>query len=247
MPEENGPGGGNARSKLAICAVGVKRSFQMGEVTVPVLKGVDFEVKQGELTVILGYSGSGKTTLLNAIGGLDRPDSGEVWHGEIELTRLSDRELTRFRREHLGFVFQFYNLVPTLNARENIEVASETSADPMDALEALRLVGLEGKQDNFPSQLSGGEQQRVSIARAIARRPRLLLCDELTGALDSDTGRKVLELIVELNEKHGMTIVIITHATPIADLAHRVVRLDSGMITQCLDSTSRRNVSEIDW
>jgi putative ABC transport system ATP-binding protein len=247
MSEELDKSAGIHRLPPAIRAVDVKRSFSMGELTIPVLRGIDFEARQGELTVILGYSGSGKTTLLNAIGGLDRPDSGEIWHGEVELTKLSERELTGYRREHLGFIFQFYNLVPTLTARENIEVASETSADPMDSLEALRLVGLEGKQDNFPSQLSGGEQQRVAIARAVARRPRLLLCDELTGALDSDTGRTILELVVRLNEEHGMTLVVITHATPIADLAHRVVRLDSGRIASCVDNPRRKLVSEIDW
>lgn len=219
----------------------------MGAVEVPVLRGIDFEARCGELTVILGQSGSGKTTLLNVIGGLDRPDSGEVWHGDTELTALDDKQLTLYRRKHLGFVFQLYNLIPTLNARENVEVASETVDDPMDAAEALALVGLEGKEGNFPAQLSGGEQQRVSIARAIARRPAVLLCDELTGALDSETGRRVLELIVKLNAEHGVTIVIITHAVPIADLAHRVVRLDSGRVVECRDNAVRKQPSEIDW
>ena len=225
----------------------VRRSFVVGEVEVPVLRDLHFTIPRGQLTVILGPSGSGKTTALNIIGGIDRPSAGRVLFQGNDLAHLNDRQLTRFRRQHVGFVFQFYNLVPALTARENVEVVTETAQNPMDPVEALERVGLGDRVDHFPAQLSGGEQQRVAVARAIAKRPGLMLCDEPTGALDSGTGRRILELLVRLNEDLGVTLVHITHAAPIADLAHRIVRIDSGRVVEDRENTTRRSVEEIDW
>ena len=211
----------------AIRCVNLHKTYRMGEVDVPVLKGIELEIMRGELTVVLGASGSGKSTLMNLIGGIDRPTSGEVWAGDLNLARLPDRGLTEHRRRRVGFVFQFYNLVPTLTARENVEVSTEIAPNPMDPNEALSLVGLSDRADYFPAQLSGGQQQRVAIARALAKKPSIMLCDEPTGALDASTGQMVLKLITELNRTMGVTIVIITHAAPIARLAHRVVHISS--------------------
>ncbi len=241
-PSEN-----QAENEVALRVVDVHRSFTAGALTVPVLRGVDLDILRGELTVIVGHSGSGKTTLLNVMGALDLPTSGKILFGDLDLAQSAEKRRTRFRREHTGFVFQLYNLVPTLTASENIEVAVEGAPDAMTALEALERVGLGDRGDSFPSELSGGEQQRVAVARAIARRPALLLCDELTGALDSATGRKILDLVVDLNRDLGMTIVVITHASPIADLAHQVVRIDSGVITERRRNEVRKTVAEIDW
>ncbi len=194
----------------------VGKTFQMGEVPVEVLRDINFDVHRGELLVMVGPSGSGKTTLLNIMGGLDSPTVGNVWYGEQNLAAASSRELTRYRRESVGFVFQFYNLVPNLTARENVMVATEISQDPMDVDDMLDLVGLDERIDHFPSQLSGGEQQRVAIARAMAKNPELLLCDEPTGALDFETGKHVLRLLVDLKDRLGKTVLIITHNGAIA-------------------------------
>jgi putative ABC transport system ATP-binding protein len=225
----------------------IRKTYRMGEVDVPVLRGIDLEIYQGELTVILGASGSGKSTLLNMIGGIDRPSAGKVWFDNADLAACTDRELTEYRRRHVGFVFQFYNLVPTLTARENVQVSTEIASDPMMPAEALELVGLAEHLDYFPAQLSGGQQQRVAIARALGKKPSLMLCDEPTGALDFKTGQLVLDTLVQLNKELGATIVIITHAAPIAGLAHRVVHLGSGCIDEVECNEKQLGVEEIAW
>lgn len=211
---------------------GVAKSFQMGEVTVEVLKNISIEVRHGEFLAIVGPSGSGKTTLLNLIGGLDLPTSGEVWFEDELLSEMGPRQLTAYRRDRIGFVFQLYNLVPNLTARENVAMATELSEDPMDVDRALDLVGLSHRRDHFPSQLSGGEQQRVSIARAVAKNPTLLLCDEPTGALDFETGRQVLALLKDLNARLKTTIVVITHNAALAEVANRMIHLRSGEVSE---------------
>jgi len=226
---------------------GVTKTYLMGEVKVPVLHGIDMTIRTGELTVVLGPSGSGKTTLLNIIGGIDAPTTGHVRFNGSELTQLTERQLTDHRRQNVGFVFQFYNLVPTLTARENVQVATEIAADPMDPADALRLVDMADRADHFPAQLSGGEQQRVAIARAIAKQPRLLLCDEPTGALDFTTGQVVLDVLDRLNSDMGVTIVLITHVAPIADLAHHVLRLRSGLVAEHRTNEHRLSAREITW
>lgn len=229
-----------------IRCVDVHKTYIMGEVTVPVLCGIDLDIRRGELTVILGASGSGKSTLLNIIGGIDRPTSGEVWSGGRDVAAMNDRQLTEYRRSRVGFVFQFYNLVPTLTALENVLVSTEVADDPIPPEQALEMVGLKGKMGHFPAQLSGGEQQRVSIARALAKNPGVMLCDEPTGALDANTGRMVLQLLTDLNERLGATIVIITHAGPIASLAHRVARLTMDGVSASLNE-QRARAEDISW
>lgn len=209
----------------------VRRTFHMGEVPVEVLKGISFDVLDGEFLVIVGPSGSGKTTILNLIGGLDSPTAGRILCNGRDLTNASPAELTRYRRDEIGFVFQFYNLVPNLTARENLLVATEISRAPLDVDEVLELVGLTDRAEHFPAQLSGGEQQRVAIARAVAKNPQLLLCDEPTGALDFATGKLVLRLLVDLNQKLRKTIVVITHNTALAQVAGRVIHLSSGLVS----------------
>ena len=213
----------------------------------PCWDGVDFDLNTGSLVVVVGPSGSGKSTLLNIIGGIDQPTSGEVFFESRNLTNVRDAELTAYRRKHVGFVFQFYNLVPTLTAVENVMVSTEISTDPIDPTEALRLVGLEHRMDHFPSQLSGGEQQRVAIARAVAKNPKLLLCDEPTGALDLETGRMILKAIHRLNEELGMTVMIITHNTAIAGLGDRVLRIGSGTIASSEVNVRPIPPEEITW
>lgn len=225
----------------------VHKTFQMGEVTVDALRDVSLEAFPGELLVMVGPSGSGKTTILNLVGGLDTVSSGRVWFADREITAFSPDELTRYRRETIGFVFQFYNLVPNLTARENVMVATELSRDPMEVDEALRLVGLEDRLDHFPSQLSGGEQQRVAIARAMAKNPALLLCDEPTGALDFATGKRVLRLLVDLKRQFGKTVVLITHNAAIAQVADRVVRLRSGQIVEIHANPQPTPPEEVVW
>jgi putative ABC transport system ATP-binding protein len=210
----------------------VGKTYTMGEVRVEVLRHVSLESIAGEFLVMVGPSGSGKSTILNIIGGLDRPTIGRLWYRDQELSAASPAELTRYRRDCVGFIFQFYNLVSNLTARENVMVATEIADDPMDVDQALDLVGLSDRAEHFPSQLSGGEQQRVAVARAIAKRPELLLCDEPTGALDFETGKKVLRLLVDLNRNLGQTVLIITHNTAIAAIADRVIHLRSGEITE---------------
>lgn len=226
---------------------GVGRTFHMGEVPVVVLKNVTLEIRQGEFLAMVGPSGSGKTTILNLIGGLDRPSTGSVWYKDQDLATASNRELTRYRREEIGFVFQFYNLVPNLTARENILVSTEIAESPRDVDEVLRLVGLENRAEHFPSQLSGGEQQRISIARAVAKNPELLLCDEPTGALDFETGKRVLRLLVDLNRTLGKTVVVITHNAALADVADRVIHLRSGEISDVKINASPIAPEEVVW
>ena len=225
----------------------VSKTYQMGEVTVHALKDATLEIQSGELLVIVGPSGSGKSTALNVIGGIDLPSAGQIWYRDQELTKASNRELTRYRREAIGFVFQFYNLVPTLTARENVMAATQISEDPIDAGEVLDMVGLKDRSDFFPSQLSGGEQQRVSIARALAKNPELLLCDEPTGALDYETGIKVLQLLVDLKQRLGKTILIITHNMAIAEIGDRVVHMRSGEITNIVTNEQPLSPKELSW
>ncbi len=225
----------------------VGRTYQMGEVPVQVLRGVTLDIFEEELLVIAGPSGSGKTTLLNIIGGMDRPSHGAATYRDLDLTTASDRRLTTYRRDAIGFVFQFYNLVPTLTARENVMSAAEIANDPLDVDQVLRMVGLEDRMDHFPSQLSGGEQQRVSIARALAKNPRMLLCDEPTGALDFETGKKVLRLLVDLRQEYQKTVLIITHNTAIAAIADRVVHLRSGEVVGIDHHAHPTPPEEITW
>jgi putative ABC transport system ATP-binding protein len=219
----------------------------MGDVDVHALQGVDLDLYPGEFVVVLGPSGSGKSTLLNILGGLDAPTNGTVQFREHRLVGASERDLTRYRREHVGFVFQFYNLIPSLTASENVELVTQIAASPMPADEALRSVGLGERLDHFPSQLSGGEQQRVAIARAIAKRPDVLLCDEPTGALDAETGRVVLEALTSVNAALGTTTVVITHNLPIAQIADRVLRLRSGRIVDETRNAVKRAPREVEW
>ncbi|MEQ1574500.1 MAG: ABC transporter ATP-binding protein [Vicinamibacterales bacterium] len=219
----------------------------MGEMEVHALRGVDFDLFPGEFVVLLGPSGSGKSTLLNILGGLDIPTSGHVVYRDHDLTTAGEAALTEYRREHVGFVFQFYNLIPSLTARENVALVTEITKHPMTPEEALALVGLGHRLDHFPAQLSGGEQQRVAIARAIAKRPDVLLCDEPTGALDITTGVVVLEAIEKVNRELGTATVVITHNAAIAGMAHRVVRLADGNIAGVVSNETRRGAREIEW
>lgn len=223
------------------------RIFRMGDVDVQALIEADLTVKEGEFIVVLGPSGSGKSTLLNLIGGMDRANSGRIWYRDQELSALSDGDLTVYRREEVGFIFQLYNVVPTLTAYENVQVAVELVADPMDPMEALRVVGLTDRADHFPAQLSGGEQQRVSIARALAKRPRLILADEPTGALDLPTARSVLGVLQRLNRDQRISVFLITHNPAIAAIAHRVVRIVSGRITELRVNERPANADAVTW
>jgi putative ABC transport system ATP-binding protein len=225
----------------------VSKVYHMGDVDVHALRSVSLDLYEGELVVLLGASGSGKSTLLNILGGLDVPTGGEVTFLDHDLTGASDSELTRFRREHVGFVFQFYNLIPSLTALENVELITEIAEKPMSAKDALNLVGLSDRVDHFPAQLSGGEQQRVAIARAIAKQPDVLLCDEPTGALDYATGRIVLEVIQKINQELGTTAVVITHNAPIARMADRVIHISSGTIASVDRNASKATPSELSW
>ena len=228
-------------------ARGLTKIYHMGEVEVHALRGIDLDLYQGEFVVLLGPSGSGKSTLLNILGGLDTPSSGRVLYGDRELTRYDDAELTAYRREHVGFVFQFYNLIPSLTTRENVALVTDIARDPMTPEEALRLVDLGERLNHFPAQLSGGEQQRVAIARAVAKRPAVLLCDEPTGALDVATGIKVLEVIERVNREIGTTTVIITHNVVIAGMADRVIHLSNGRIHSEERNAARVSPAELSW
>ena len=223
------------------------KTYRMGESEVHALRGVDLEIRAGEFIVLLGPSGSGKSTLLNILGGLDTPTSGDVRFLEHQLTAADEAELTRYRREHVGFVFQFYNLIPALTARENVALVTDIAVSPMPAQEALAWVGLGERLDHFPSQLSGGEQQRVAIARAIAKRPQVLLCDEPTGALDYETGKLVLEVIAKINAELGTTAMVITHNAAIAGMADRVLRLGNGRIVGEEKPARKLTPAEISW
>jgi len=219
----------------------------MGEVEVQALRNVDLDLNRGEMFVLLGPSGSGKSTLLNILGGLDVPTSGTVHFFDHDLTAADERELTRFRREHVGFVFQFYNLIPSLTAKENVALVTEIAESPLDPGDALRLVGLGDRVDHFPAQLSGGEQQRVAIARAVAKRPDVLLCDEPTGALDLETGKLVLDVLARVNRDLGTTVAIITHNAAIGRMANRVVHMRSGVIASVEVNERQASFEEIEW
>jgi len=226
---------------------GITKVYNAGAVAVHALRGVDLEIEQGELIVLLGPSGSGKSTFLNILGGLDEPTKGHVWFEDHDLARMTEGERTLYRRDHVGFVFQAYNLVPSLTARENVELVTEIARNPMTAEEALGEVGLSERLNHFPSQLSGGEQQRVAIARAIAKRPEVLLCDEPTGALDSKTGVMVLESLARVNRNLGTTVVIITHNVAIADMAGRVLHFADGRISREIHNDHPVAPATISW
>ncbi len=228
-------------------ARGLSKTYRMGEVDVLALRSVDLEIFAGEFIVLLGPSGSGKSTLLNILGGLDSPTGGVARWRDHDLAGAGEVELTRYRREHVGFVFQFYNLIPSLTVRENVLLVTEMATNPMAPEEALTMVGLAHRLDHFPAQLSGGEQQRVAVARAIAKRPDVLLCDEPTGALDYQTGKLVLEVIAEVNRQLGTTVVVITHNAAIAGMADRVMRLANGAIAAIEVNARRCTPSELQW
>lgn len=225
----------------------VKKIYKTGAVDLYALNGADFYIEQGELTVILGQSGAGKTTLLNILGGMDKLSSGSVYLDGREISQYNDRELALYRRNDVGFVFQFYNLIPNLTAYENIEMAAQLVKKPLDCNKLLDDVGLSARRNNFPSQLSGGEQQRVSIARAIAKNPKLLLCDEPTGALDYQTGKSILKLLQKLSIEEKMTVVIITHNSALTAMANRVIRLKNGEVTSNIINTNPVSIDEIEW
>jgi putative ABC transport system ATP-binding protein len=238
--------GANARPPV-LTARGLTKVYDLGEVQVHALRGVDVDFYEGEFTTLLGPSGSGKSTLLNILGGLDVPTAGEVHYRDHELSKATETELTRYRREHVGFVFQFYNLVASLTARENVQLVTEISERPMSAEQALQLVGLTDRMDHFPAQLSGGEQQRVAIARAVAKQPDILLCDEPTGALDFATGVLVLEGLARINEELGTTTVVITHNASIARMSDRVIHFFDGQVASMERNETRASPRELVW
>lgn len=238
----------DASNKQAILrARGLNKSYQMGDVVVNALNNVSLDLYAGELVVILGASGSGKSTLLNIMGGLDEASDGELFYQEDNLSHVPERKLTEFRRNHVGFVFQFYNLIPSLTARENVALVTDISSNAMAPEEALELVGLSDRIDHFPSQLSGGEQQRVAIARAIAKRPQILLCDEPTGALDAATGKLVLSVLEKVNSDTGTTTAIITHNAAIGSMADTVIKMSSGEVIETIHNKHRAGLESIDW
>lgn len=225
----------------------VKKVYQMGEVQIEALKDVSFEIEKGEICVIVGASGAGKTTLLNILGGMDSLSSGSVKLDGQEISSLSEKQLTTYRRYDVGFVFQFYNLVQNLTAIENVELAAQICRNPMDAAAVIEMVGLGDRANNFPAQLSGGEQQRVAIARALAKNPKLMLCDEPTGALDYNTGKAILQLLQDCSRKNGMTVVIITHNQALTAMADRVISVKSGMITGMTKNDNPVPIENIEW
>lgn len=225
----------------------VYKRYRMGEITINAVDGISFNIEQGEFAVVVGTSGAGKTTVLNILGGMDSCSEGSITVGGRDISRFSDRQLVEYRRHDIGFVFQFYNLVPNLTAKENVELAAQICENPMPSDKALESVGLSERSNNFPAQLSGGEQQRVSIARALAKRPKLLLCDEPTGALDYDTGRQILKLLQDTCRKENMTVVLITHNTAITPMADHVLRMKSGKIIDDRYNENPLNAEEIEW
>ena len=239
--------GKSTAAGLAFSAAGLCKVYRTGETEVHALRGVDLHIPAGEILVLLGPSGSGKSTLLNIVGGLDRPTSGSLHYGDTELTGLDDAGLTRFRRANVGFIFQFYNLIPSLTAEENVRLVTDIAERPMAADQALALVGLAQRRDHYPAQLSGGEQQRVAVARAIAKQPGVLLCDEPTGALDSATGIHVLETLARANREIGATVVIITHNAGIAAMADRVIHFLDGRIARVEVNTHKADPQDIRW
>jgi putative ABC transport system ATP-binding protein len=238
---------GEVQDGAVFRARGISKVYLMGEVEVHALRGIDLDLDAGEFVVLLGASGSGKSTLLNILGGLDTPTRGQVFYLDHDLSAADDDELTRFRREHVGFVFQFYNLIPSLTALENVALVTEIAESPMAPVEALRVVGLGDRMHHFPAQLSGGEQQRVAIARAVAKRPAVLLCDEPTGALDFATGKIVLEALAQVNRELGTLTVVITHNAAIARMAGRVIHLSSGAISAVDLNAVRARPDELSW
>ena len=242
MVELNG-GGDN----ILLKAENLSKIYEMGEVTVAAVKNVDIEISKGEFACILGPSGSGKSTLLNILGGMDQPTEGNVYLGGESIVGFNEKKLTAYRRDKVGFVFQFYNLMGTLTARENVELATELCKDALDIDEVLETVGLGDRKDHFPAQLSGGEQQRVAIARAVAKNADLLLCDEPTGALDFETGIKILSLLRDINKKYKKTVVIITHNVPIGDMADRVIKMRSGEIIEIRENDNPMDPERIVW
>jgi len=247
IASDPGSQGARAPQRSVLSARALHKSYEMGEVLVHALRGVDFDLYRGELLVLLGASGSGKSTLLNIVGGLDVPSSGSIAYENTDLSRASDAELTEYRRRHVGFVFQFYNLIPSLTAAENVDLVTDIAEDSLPARDALALVGLAERADHFPAQLSGGEQQRVAIARAIAKKPHLLLCDEPTGALDYRTGVAVLEVIENINRQLGTSTALITHNAPVAQMADRVITLADGLIVGDRANAERKGPREIAW
>jgi len=227
--------------------INITKTYVMGEVTVEALKETSLEIYEGELLVILGPSGSGKSTLLNIMGGMDLPSSGEVYFGSDNLSQAGEAKLTQYRRSEVGFVFQFYNLIPDLTASENVDLAANLVDSPLPTAEVLREVGMETRMDHFPAQLSGGEQQRVSIARAVVKNPRLLLCDEPTGSLDYKTGRLILGLLAAINKERGSTVVIVTHNAPIGAMADRVVRMSSGAVVEIMENRDPLPPEKVEW
>jgi putative ABC transport system ATP-binding protein len=230
-----------------IRASALVKTYRMGEVDVHALRGVDFDLHKGELLVLLGPSGSGKSTLLNILGGLDVPTSGHLAYGDHDLSHPNEETLTLYRRQHIGFIFQFYNLIPSLTARENVALVADIAPNPMSPDDALDLVKLSARRNHYPSQMSGGEQQRVAIARAVVKQPEILLCDEPTGALDAATGRLVLDVLDRVNRELGTTIAVVTHNAPIAKVANRVVTLADGRIARDEHNTERKTPSEVSW
>ena len=225
----------------------VTKQYQMGEVTINALNNTNFEIEKGELVVIVGPSGAGKTTTLNILGGMDTVTSGKVLVDNKEITKLTNRQLVKYRRNDIGFVFQFYNLVQNLTAKENVELATQLCPDALNVDEILNKVGLEDRKDNFPSQLSGGEQQRVAIARAIAKNPKLLLCDEPTGALDYKTGKSILKLLQDMARKENMTVLIITHNGAIAPMADKVIHFKNGTAEKIIVNENPESIDNIEW
>lgn len=225
----------------------VSKIYGSGEVKIVAVDGISFEITKGEFVIIVGPSGAGKTTVLNILGGMDKPSSGRILVDGNDIAGYSNRQFTRYRREDIGFVFQFYNLVPNLTALENVELALQICRDPLDARTVLEEVGLKGRMGNFPAQLSGGEQQRVSIARALAKNPKLLLCDEPTGALDYQTGKSILKLLQDMCRNRGMTVIVITHNTALTPMADRVIRIKNGKVSSMAQNSRPTPVEEIEW
>ncbi len=225
----------------------VVKEYHMGEVSIKAVNGINFQIKEGEFVVIVGPSGAGKTTVLNILGGMDSATSGQVMVSGQDISKFNERQLTNYRRDDIGFVFQFYNLVQNLTAKENVELALQICKNPLDATTVLKEVGLEHRMDNFPSQLSGGEQQRVSIARALAKNPKLLLCDEPTGALDYNTGKQILKLLQDTCRERKMTVIVITHNLAIAPMADRVIQIKNGTVSNITENVEPMSVEYIEW
>jgi len=235
------------KNNVAIEIINLKKYYQMGEITVKALRGSNFEVMDGEFVVVLGPSGSGKSTLLNMIGGMDNPSEGNVKFYNEDVTKYNEKQLTQYRRDEIGFVFQFYNLMANLTAKENVELATEICSNPLDIDMIMNDVGLSERAGHFPSQMSGGEQQRVAIARAVAKNPKVLLCDEPTGALDYKTGKKILQLLVDVNKKYKKTIIVITHNAAIADIANRVIKMRSGEVEEIIENENPISPENVEW